>query len=804
MKHIYLTQKNKGIGLIEVMVTTVVIALGLLAVASLQGELASSNKSNKTLAECQVLANSKIEELRDWIERTAPTTPPASAKYYESLADSTAAESIAGLTETFSRSWLVTNFTDPDGVNIGRNIKVTVEWGDDIPENKCKSQGIISYDNLGNSALAATGEDEGFGSSPSTNANSSDEINDSTDVDISNATSSDTPGLLTVDGLEDGQYVKDNGNSDDKGSIVYVCDDLIPFEHGLYTRRVHYRPENTTFKEAIELFEDNNDNLTCTRRIRFNGGVILSIDGIIFSRATTGNGVNVSLLELRESSNTQLFTFNATESGSFCVFNPVEGATSAPYICYVGGNCIDGPVGTIATTDGLTFSEASTNSNTIVTQCPAPITDTATSPIYLPTVYDYIGPGGWRGKVGLLGIPDSGKNVCFQEELTPIAQAQASLHTLDTARNYFALRTISNINFNEGINQSYSCHDMIIIDGQSTIVQVHSKCIDEAAHITGIENLALKNITRILTDSESSNETNIVQLVSNTDSCSSDSSSTYTIVGSYSNASSTPSFSFIATDGVTGTCTTNTSESTYSCGEFTTSSVSVTITGDDGNGSESCFLAPISNSGCDIAFVTPQTGVNTVYVTVAPTGTGTLSDILITGTNSTCIDDQCEIENTLSDTLIATANCNGTPTTVTASTSITAGATSATITMPLCTAPESETTYTFSGAIKISTLTSVTSINMTIDNGTCSGRGNLTDRSTALYYNYECTVAESAPFVITYTVAPECTSSPAKKHALSISGGTNSAVGQVTITKSTGISSNQVAGGTITRGANCN
>jgi len=345
---------------------------------------------------------------------------------------------------------------------------------------------------------------------------------------------------------------------------------------------------------------------------------------------------------------------------------------------------------------------------------------------------------------------------------------------------------------------------MIIIDGQSTIVQVHSKCIDEAAHITGIENLALKNITRIISDSESSNGTNIVQLVSNIDSCSSDSSSTYTIVGSYSNASSTPSFSFIATDGVTGTCTTNTSESTYTCGEFTTSSVSVTITGDDGNGSESCFLAPINNSGCDIAFVTPQTGVNTVYVTVTPTGTGTLSDILITGTNSNCTDYECEIENTLSDTLVATANCNGTPTTVTASTSITAGATSANITMPLCTAPESQITYTFSGAIAISDQTSVSAINITIDNGTCSGGGNLTDRTTALYYDYQCTVVESVPFVITYTVAPECSSSPAKKHALSISGGTNSTDGQVTITKDPGgISSDQVADGSITRGGNC-
>jgi len=53
MKFAHSTKNSTGIGLIEVLVTAVVISVGLLAVASLQGDLMGGSRTNKTRAECQ-------------------------------------------------------------------------------------------------------------------------------------------------------------------------------------------------------------------------------------------------------------------------------------------------------------------------------------------------------------------------------------------------------------------------------------------------------------------------------------------------------------------------------------------------------------------------------------------------------------------------------------------------------------------------------------------------------------------------------------------------------------------------------
>ena len=65
MKYKHSIKSSIGVGLIEVLITTVVIALGVLAIASLQGGLIGESGVNKTRSECQVLANSKLEQLRD-------------------------------------------------------------------------------------------------------------------------------------------------------------------------------------------------------------------------------------------------------------------------------------------------------------------------------------------------------------------------------------------------------------------------------------------------------------------------------------------------------------------------------------------------------------------------------------------------------------------------------------------------------------------------------------------------------------------------------------------------------------------
>jgi Tfp pilus assembly protein PilV len=104
MKLINPIKNSTGIGLIEVLITTVVVAVGLLAIASLQGDLMNGSGLNKTRAEAKALCDTKIEELRDRIEKTG-------ASGYDAIASSAANETITGTNETFSRGWVVAGRT---------------------------------------------------------------------------------------------------------------------------------------------------------------------------------------------------------------------------------------------------------------------------------------------------------------------------------------------------------------------------------------------------------------------------------------------------------------------------------------------------------------------------------------------------------------------------------------------------------------------------------------------------------------------------------------------------------------------
>ena len=774
--------KNKGIGLIEVLITTVVVAIGLLAVASLQGELMGTSGLSKTRSEAVSLCDTKLEQLRDTLTKTQ----------YDAIAASVDDDSITGSNEVFARSWTVEVLPDdsltPAADKVGPDrtrIQVNCNWGDAGADESVTAQSIITFEDLGASSLAASSAaDSGLSiNNPSTNANSSDEINDATDVDISNSTAEN--GLHTVDGLESDQYVKDNGNNDDKGSIVYLCDDLIPFENGLYTRRVHYKPTGTTFKDAIELFEDNLDDLTCTRRIRFNGGIILAIKGAIYSRATDGNGGNTTLLALRNDSGTNLFTFNATESGSYCIFNPPSGSTSSPYICYVGGNCVNGPVGTTSTTDGLTFGTASVNSNTIVTQCPAPIANLSPDPIYGSNVYSLVGPGGWRGKVGLLGIPESSKNVCFSEELIEIAQQQADQYTLDTARNYFTRRVNNSINTNEGINQPYICHDMIIINGQSTTVQVHDECIAETASIAGLD-LASKNIQRNL----SGTAANTVILTADDTFCANSTPVDYTITGTVSDAAGTPTVS-ISDGSINGDCTSTPATTTaYTC-TITTAASSVTITGSDNSGSASCFITPVSSTGCNLAF-TQVSGQRTVTAAITPTGTGSVSNIVVTGTDATCVGTECTVASDWTGTLTATADCDGTPSSVTG-TSSSIGSTNTTTSITLGTCTSSTVLRTISGTVSVDNLVdTLTILSINVNGEKCSGNLSKISNTTSAY---TCSVIDGTDVTLGITIGPTCNK---KKYTITAFSSSVTGVSPLTVNLGT-INSNTSVNVAITR-----
>lgn len=703
MKFAHSTKNSAGIGLIEVLVTAVVVSVGLLAVASLQGDLIGGSRTNKTRAEAQALANTKIEQLRDTIVTTGLTG-------YTALASSASNESIAGVTETFSRGWGVSNLTNPTR----KQVSVTVCWPAVACTDQVVVQSIIAFDNLGNSALSAEGAGAAASmvSGPSTNAESSDDITETIPLSTPG-----TPGAVVT--VNDKTYIVQNDPY--KASRADTCDSyspaLVAFENGLYTRRVDH--DGISGAEAIELFEKvvAGGADYCIARIRYNGGVIIPIRGIVHSGATTGNGQNQTLLDVN------LFTFNTSESGTYCVFAPQTGAKSAPYVCYVGGNC-QGYAGT-ASTD--------------VTACPGSISATK------------VGPGGWRGKVGLLGVAANGNNVCFAEEIAGIPA------TVDTARNYYTrINTI-----NEGINKPYNCHDFLIINGQNTNAQVHSECVTQANAIAGLH-LASKNIQRTI-----SSGTTVFDPVIDTTYCAVV-GTTYTITGTIVNAASTPAVT--VTDLVsTNNCTAT--NASYSC-DITTAAASVTMSGIYNNETVSCALSPVSSSGCTLTFtptVNPTYTINgTISGTTAAANAVTLSlsngGICTNNNNGTYTCTLTTAATTTSATLTATIATGGTVTPNTAQT-ITLPGTTQTLTGTEFSASMA-TTYTVSGTISVGNNAVVTTVTVAVDTGTgtCSLTGTHAQNTSD---TYSCTVAAGANH-LSIAISPACsTGGGSKKYELS-------------------------------------
>jgi Tfp pilus assembly protein PilV len=710
MKFAHAIKNNAGIGLIEVLLTTVVVAVGLLSVASLQGDLMGGSRTNKTRAEAQALANTKIEQLRDTIEQSGATG-------YTALASSGSSESVSGVSETFTRSWTVTNLTNPTR----KQVSVTVSWGDASAENQVVGQSVIAFSNLGNSGLAAEGAGDAASavSGPSTNAESSDDITETVTLSAAEPVGS----VTTVGGKT--YIVQDTGLKAVRANLCNAYSPVLTaFENGLYTRRVDH--DGVSGSEAIELYEkvDIGGAEYCIPRIRYNGGVIIPIRGIVHSGATEDGGNNQTLLDVN------LFTFNTSESGTYCVFSPESGAKSAPYVCYVGGNC-DGYTGTVSSD---------------VTACPGSISASK------------VGPGGWRGKVGLLGVASNGNNVCFAEEIAGTPE------TADTARNYFSL----NSGLNEGINKPYNCHDFLIINGQNTMAQLHSECVTQANAIAGLH-LASKTIQRTIASGSTVFDPVIDATyceITGTD---------YTITGTIVNAASAPTVTItdlVSTNNCTATA------NSYSC-DITTSAASVTVSGTYNNETVSCMLTPVSTTGCALTFTPTVNPTYTINGTITGSAdaanavTMSISDggVCANNNNGTYTCTLTTAASTASATLTPTISTGGTVTPTTDTVAL--NGSTGTLTGPSFHATMAST-YTISGSISIGNNVSVTTVTVAVDTGTgtCSLTGNHAENSTD---TYSCTVASGANH-LSIAISPACTTgSGSKKYQMT--DGTTATVG---------------------------
>lgn len=110
--------KQRGISLVEVLVTMAILAFGLLALAKFQGTIATFSSQNKKSSIAMNIGQQKIEELRAY--EILDTTAGKFA--YADI--SSGNDSVISNNTTYARNWTVTTNTDPDY----KTVRMVVSW----------------------------------------------------------------------------------------------------------------------------------------------------------------------------------------------------------------------------------------------------------------------------------------------------------------------------------------------------------------------------------------------------------------------------------------------------------------------------------------------------------------------------------------------------------------------------------------------------------------------------------------------------------------------------------------------------
>ncbi|MDC7707402.1 type IV pilus modification PilV family protein [Vogesella indigofera] len=121
-----------GFSLLEMLITIIVLASGLLAIGSMYGAILNANTLSKQRSEAVVLAEKKLEELR--------------GQSYASLVsatDTVTAASSSGSSANYQRSWSV---AAASGGLTYKDVGVTVTWTD----SKNQSQNIVLSTRISN------------------------------------------------------------------------------------------------------------------------------------------------------------------------------------------------------------------------------------------------------------------------------------------------------------------------------------------------------------------------------------------------------------------------------------------------------------------------------------------------------------------------------------------------------------------------------------------------------------------------------------------------------------------------------
>lgn len=474
MKH-SIIKTQKGIGLIEVLIATVVVAVGLLAVASLQGKLMSSSGDSKTRSEARVLAERKIEELRNKV--TVKTVNSVSG--YNDIAAGTSTDSITGTNASFTRSWTISGADAPNR----KKISVRVGWdgnGDGDVTDADEIVNIVTemaWINPANSLLYAT-ENSGSGTSavPSPRQNASE------DVAAEKVLGGAALSISGTSGVDASLTVTIPVTKEYPGGCGTVTLQQVAADSHFYT--LIHAGSSCVEDGVIAVFFCT---ATCIHIQNHFGGVVHRIVGTVHS--TSPNGFDTIKVAWTSSSVSDCYNGPVTEVRK----TGTDQYRYRPYECIYAGNC-DADVNGSGCNYGVTAEQIRAKK---------------------------VGPGGEYGDVGLLGVDDQGKReqVCFLEDTvnpatSPLLQTGGNevlneTYLYPVTKRFYAARRIKrngsiNDQKTEGMNHSYTNHNFLVVprgSGGDANEVCHDTAVPGAATVAGIQ-LAPREILRTLNEVE--------------------------------------------------------------------------------------------------------------------------------------------------------------------------------------------------------------------------------------------------------------------------------------------------------------
>ncbi len=134
MKNQSKQHKERGVGLIEILIVLVVLVIGWAAIAALQGSLMSGTSLSKARNEALELAREKTEEMRNSIEK---------GQYVADLTTGSDA-AINGVNAIFTRSWVLADVDiNGDGVveDCVKQLVYDVAWANN--EGMTEERGVL-------------------------------------------------------------------------------------------------------------------------------------------------------------------------------------------------------------------------------------------------------------------------------------------------------------------------------------------------------------------------------------------------------------------------------------------------------------------------------------------------------------------------------------------------------------------------------------------------------------------------------------------------------------------------------------